>query len=59
MRDIALLYLAYLSHDNKQVDMVAKCIADKAFRYGPTSEKVKIDTLDKVLDVINMAEGRI
>lgn len=59
MRDITLLYLAYLSHDNKQVDMVAEWIADKAFRYGLTSEKVKIDTLDKVLDVINMAEGRI
>lgn len=59
MRDITLLYLAYLSHDNKQVDMVVEWIADKAFRYGLTSEKVKIDTLDKVLDVINMAEGKI
>lgn len=59
MRDTTLLYLAYLARDSKRVDMVAEWISDKAFRYGLTSEKINIDTLGQVLEIIKTAESRI
>lgn len=59
MRDTILLYLAYLTRDNKQVDMVAEWIADKAFRYGLTSKKLKLDTFDKVAEIVKVAKERI
>jgi len=59
MRDTTLLYLAYLARDSKRVDMVAEWISDKAFRYGLTSERINIDTLGQVLEIIKTAESRI
>lgn len=57
MRDTTLLYLAYLARDSKRVDMVAEWISDKAFRYGLTSERINIDTLGQVLEIIKTAES--
>ena len=59
MRDTTLLYLVYLARDSKRVDMVAEWISDKAFRYGLTSERINIDTLGQVLEIIKTAESRI
>ena len=59
MRDTTLLYLAYLACDDKHVDMIAERIADKAFKYGLSSEKIKIDSLGQVLKIIKMAEDKI
>ena len=59
MRDTTLLYLAYLARDSKRVDMVAEWISDKAFRYGLTSDRINIDTLGQVLEIIKTAESRI
>ena len=39
--------------------MVAEWISDKAFRYGLTSERINIDTLGQVLEIIKTAESRI
>lgn len=59
MRDATLLYLYYLDRDKKRFNIVAEWIADKAFRYGITTKKEKIETLGQVLEIIELAERRI
>ena len=59
IRDITLLYFAYLSQDNEQVNKIGERIADKAYRYGLVSEKRKLDKFAKVMEIAKLAGNKI
>ena len=59
IRDTTLLYLSYLYGDSVNVNKIMEQIADKAFRYGLTPKKIKVDTISQVLRIIQLAESRI
>ena len=58
-RDATLLYLAYLSSNEEQVNKFFDSIANKEYRYGLCETKREIDSFVQVLDVINKAEHRL
>lgn len=59
MRDITLLYLAYLLRDYEQSNIITERIADKAYCYGLTSEKLKLADLEKVSEIAKIAGERL
>lgn len=59
MRDATLLYFAYLSRNQEQEEKIAEYIADKAYRYGLLTEKIKIDSFQKVSEIIKLARDRV
>ena len=59
MRDTTYLYSAYLSRDSALTDIIGDRIAKRAFSYGLTSEKTKIDTFGQLVEIIKLAEEKV
>lgn len=59
IRDITLLYIAYLSKDEVETERLFNLIADRAYSYGLISEKTKFYTFEKVYEIAEKAREKI